>query len=147
VERSADGHSFVTIGTVDGAGNSMSTLNYTFIDDAPLPGLSYYRLTQVDHDGTSTSSEVVAVTRPGNAADLSIWPNPARDVLNVMAGNGPQVIGAQVHDASGRLVQDRGFPTASGTAQLDLNDVPSGVLFLSVRFADGTVQQQRFLKE
>ena len=51
IERSADGKSFQTIGTVEGSGNSKVKLTYTFTDASPLAGKSYYRLKQTDFDG------------------------------------------------------------------------------------------------
>ena len=43
---------WVRIGFVDGNGTSTDINNYTFIDDDPLTGTSYYRLKQIDYDGT-----------------------------------------------------------------------------------------------
>ena len=58
VERSGDGATFQTVGHVSGAGNSTSALDYVFVDDAPLMGVSYYRLRQTDFDGTFTFSNI-----------------------------------------------------------------------------------------
>jgi len=61
LERTLDGENFEIIGTVDGAGNSTSTLNYNFVDDDPYSGISYYRLKQTDFDGSFEYSELRAV--------------------------------------------------------------------------------------
>lgn len=70
------------IGTVDGSGNSLSRLNYSFVDhdvlnkEFPL----YYRLKQVDFNGKYTYSDVYTVHKrqtPETPSSLSIWPNPA----------------------------------------------------------------------
>ncbi|MBK5285068.1 MAG: hypothetical protein JJE25_06665 [Bacteroidia bacterium] len=61
VERSFDGIIFSEIGQINGAGNSTTVLNYSFTDEHPYPGISFYRLRQVDFDGTSVFSEVVHV--------------------------------------------------------------------------------------
>lgn len=58
VERSADGSTFQTVGHVAGAGNSTGVLDYAFLDDDPLMGVSYYRLRQTDFDGTFTFSNI-----------------------------------------------------------------------------------------
>jgi hypothetical protein len=50
-----------------GAGNSSSVIEYTDHDRAPLPGVSYYRLRQIDLDGAYTLSPVVAVHFVGNS--------------------------------------------------------------------------------
>ena len=62
VERSTDGEAFEEAGSLEGAGSSLNTLHYSFIDEHPLPApVSYYRLVQVDENGASTASPMVAV--------------------------------------------------------------------------------------
>jgi hypothetical protein len=61
IERASDGQDFTSIAEIKGAGNSKELNEYTFVDANPLKGTMYYRLTQVDFDGTSTSFEPVAV--------------------------------------------------------------------------------------
>jgi hypothetical protein len=62
IEVSADGKIFHEAGRVNGAGNSTSIINYTFIDFAPLNGISYYRLKQTDKNGKTEYSSIVSVT-------------------------------------------------------------------------------------
>ena len=61
VERSVDGFNFQPVLTRSGAGNSTSVIEYQDVDRSPLPGLSYYRLGQIDLDGTTTWSDLVPV--------------------------------------------------------------------------------------
>lgn len=82
IERAIDQvNSFETIGEVDGEGFSDELVTYAF-EDAKLPlsgGMAYYRLKQVDFDGTYTYSEVVAVRIPAPANVSNVWkafPNP-----------------------------------------------------------------------
>lgn len=60
-----------------GAGNSQQVLQYTGVDDAPLTGISYYRLKQTDLDGTSTWSDIVPVEISAEHGPLLIYPVPA----------------------------------------------------------------------
>lgn len=62
VERSADARFFEEIGKVNGAGTSHHTNHYTFTDQKPLPGVSYYRLKQTDFDGHYSYSDIKAVS-------------------------------------------------------------------------------------
>lgn len=79
VERSVDGTSFARLGTVAAAGSSSNTRSYGFAD-ARLPGVAllYYRLQQVNLDGSSSYSAVRAVTLKEAAAGLALYPNPAQ---------------------------------------------------------------------
>lgn len=59
VQRSSDGSNFRTIGQVDGAGKSFSAKKYSFIDENPLQGVSYYRLVDFDFSGNSAVHKIV----------------------------------------------------------------------------------------
>ncbi len=144
VERSQDGVLFEAIGTVDGAGNSQTTNHYMFMDEEPLSGTSYYRLKQVDTDGTFTYGPVVAVVRGTTNADLSIWPNPVEHELHFSAAG--EVEAFRLLDAAGRLIDAQQVRGSSGVITLDLDGVPTGVLILTVTMKDGSSKQQRVLK-
>lgn len=60
IERTTDGITYDSIGTVEGAGNSIFDINYQFTDKAPLSGTSYYRLSQTSFDGNVTHLAPVA---------------------------------------------------------------------------------------
>jgi hypothetical protein len=141
VERSADGMRFEPVLTRDGAGNSATTLHYTDADPRPLPGTSYYRLRQTDHDGTSTLSEVVPVTF-----------TTATDGLTILYGEqGPVAVhgfptGSRytVLDLMGRTVSD-GVVTQEGRLELPVNGLAAGTYVL--RLTDGRqVRSAQFVR-
>ncbi|HYV91066.1 MAG TPA: hypothetical protein VE978_04760 [Chitinophagales bacterium] len=71
VEKSEDGNYFKQAGIIKGAGNSISVLNYSFIDEHPFDvSTSYYRLRQVDNDGAADFSRVVPVSFEGKDFEL-----------------------------------------------------------------------------
>lgn len=74
IERSWDGNQFEKIGFVTGIGNSNIGSDYSFTDRSPL-FLSYYRLKQLDFDGTFSYSRVISVKSPD--AEIVAYPNPA----------------------------------------------------------------------
>ncbi|MCB9164979.1 MAG: T9SS type A sorting domain-containing protein [Flavobacteriales bacterium] len=144
VERSADGIAFVAMGSVSGSGSSQQVNHYDFVDGRPLEGTSYYRLQQVDLDGTFTYGPVVAVTRMSASSELHLWPNPADDEVNISVPG--DLVSVRVHDAAGRMVFERTMGSGSGVINVDLRSVPSGVLLLTVITTDGTIRQQRILR-
>lgn len=75
IERSGNGIDYESIGKIKGAGTSLQRQSYSFTDEAPRGGLSYYRLKQTDFDGKETTHKVVSVTRPGEP--FLVFPNPA----------------------------------------------------------------------
>lgn len=64
VERSIDGTEFENIARVDGAGTSTVLQQYTFLDtDVPDVDMLFYRLAQVDMDGTVSHSNIQVLAR------------------------------------------------------------------------------------
>ncbi len=61
VEKSEDGANFSNIGTVEAAGNSDDIKDYNYLDIMANAKQTFYRLKQVDVDGSSSYSEMVAV--------------------------------------------------------------------------------------
>jgi Secretion system C-terminal sorting domain len=79
VERSADGKTFEKIGFVKGNGTTNLRQSYAFTNNDPLSILTYYRLHQVDFDGTSTTSNVISIEQKGSGKGLKVYPNPSFD--------------------------------------------------------------------
>lgn len=76
IERSADGHNYQALGALNGAGQSTSRLNYTFVDEHPLTGYSYYRLRMVDLNGTFEYSDIVSASLGSGTSGIRLYPNP-----------------------------------------------------------------------
>jgi hypothetical protein len=77
VQRSSDLKEFGDIGRVTAAGETDGRRQYSFTDNTPLLGASYYRLRMVDQDGSYEYSKVKdVIVRPGDPLVL-VSPNPA----------------------------------------------------------------------
>jgi len=83
IERSSDGKQYETIAEINGAGNSQTVLKYSWVDQAPLPGRSFYRLRQTDFDG---NFEVFGTSAVDNLTTLNwaAYPNPAKEYLTIV---------------------------------------------------------------
>lgn len=86
IERSKDGVSFEPIGKISGAGNSTKNLSYTFADEKPFEGQSYYRLMQTDFDGRYSVSPVVAAKQEKNLS-MNLFPNPNNGTFTIDVRN------------------------------------------------------------
>jgi hypothetical protein len=102
--RSADGAEFEVVGTVPGAGTSNRVRHYTFTDEQPRPGISYYRLRQTDFDGKFEDAQVLAVTCSGPEADVLVYPNPATDEVTLEAEFHGGSMHVQVINSAGIVV-------------------------------------------
>lgn len=75
IDRSVDGLEFTTVGSVEGAGNSTSQKEYELIDSQPNYGINYYRLKQVDVDGTFKFFPLIDVNIDEEIS-FTLYPNP-----------------------------------------------------------------------
>ncbi|OGX81577.1 hypothetical protein BEN49_15325 [Hymenobacter coccineus] len=130
VQRSSNGQTFTTVLTKAAQGNTSARTTYDAVDRQPLPGLSYYRLKQIDNDGKVAYSPVVSVQSDG-LVDISIYPNPTAGKVTItlpaaLAASAPRV---RISDLMGRVVQELSLP-ASG--EIDLGALPVGTYLLNV---------------
>jgi uncharacterized repeat protein (TIGR01451 family) len=150
VERSLNGTDYVKIGQVAGQGSTASATAYALTDAGvarKATGTVYYRLKQVDTDGTATYSPVrsVVFTKALPPA-IALFPNPATtatqlDLTSLPAGS----YEVSVLDATGRVVLHA--VREAGVAQaLDLNTVASGTYTVRV-LGQGLNLTKRLLKE
>ncbi|MBD2768937.1 T9SS type A sorting domain-containing protein [Hymenobacter sp. BT664] len=132
IERAFDGHAFERLATTPGQGSSTRPSNYRFTDaGAARYGfpLVYYRLRQVDTDGTASFSPVRTVAFANSPeTGPSLYPNPAADgqPLTVdLRALPPGPYQVQVLDLLGR---PRGRYTLAGAEQhpLPISDLAPG---------------------
>ena len=83
VQRSADGKNWGLLGFVSGHGTTQEEHTYYHADEQPLPGLSYYRLRQVDFDGRVEYSRAITVVSNREEDNLLLFPNPAKGSVTI----------------------------------------------------------------
>jgi hypothetical protein len=130
VERSSDGTEWEKLSEVKGAGDSEEPLRYNYTDVSPLPGISYYRLVQVDLDGRKTSSEVRSI-EVGAGSSCRIWPNPSSGELNVLLPDGAGSARVVLTDSFGRAVKDP-VNILQGKQRIDLGDLRPGTYLATI---------------
>ena len=134
VERSGDARLFTEIGKIPGAGNSNSTLRYHLEDTAPLNGINYYRLRQVDYDGTINYSNIISVTFNGKTGSptLALYPNVVRTggTMEIDLLSFPQQqMTFRILNSQGQSVNN--FSLVGGTRQsFEPGNLPAGIYFL-----------------
>jgi hypothetical protein len=134
IQRSSDGAGFSKIGKVEGNGNSNSIINYEFTDEYPDFGTSYYRIKQVDFDGSTVFSEVITVTRHDRTS-LNVAPNPFNNetVINVYSPH-QEKLSLKIFDLSGREVYSGTYSTNENISAG--SGLPCGVYIIQVLAGD-----------
>ena len=97
------------------------------MDYEPLPGISYYRLKQVDINQNFTYSKIDAVEFKNELA-VGIYPNPSTGQLNI--SNCKNYDKLYVADLLGRTVYSSDVSKES--MNLDLNSLPVGQYFITL---------------
>ncbi|MES2655985.1 MAG: T9SS type A sorting domain-containing protein [Bacteroidota bacterium] len=141
VERSVDGKNFSSIGFIKGAGNTNKTTNYSKIDLGAFVATSsnvlYYRLKQVDFDGTPTYSNQVAVNENELVSNgVKIYPNPFNKTLTVdIASDINTNTTIAITDISGKVISTTLVPVSIGnntTTLPNLDLLTAGIYFVKV---------------
>ena len=136
VQRSADARRWSTLGWVTGRGTTQEQQDYTFTDEAPLPGQSYYRLKQIDYDGQHEYSPVVSV-RLGDSGQFEVFPNPVRERLRLsFTATPPPDARLRLRDARGQTVREWPADTRGG---LSLQGVRPGAYVLQLEDTRGAL--------
>ncbi|MEO1434864.1 MAG: YCF48-related protein [Bacteroidota bacterium] len=151
IERSSDGQSWRKLDFAPGTGTTQHTQDYHFLDAAPLPDLAYYRLQQVDGDGTYDYSEIISIYRKGKeetGQTLFLFPNPAkgRQIHVQLPTEVAGPLQVSVYNAIGQVVWVKEQP-GSSRFQLDLGPLPAGVYTLILRTNQETWTEQVVLDE
>ena len=141
VQRSSDAELFTALGQVKGVDTSDKLNTYSFTDNQPTLGTNYYRLKQVDTDGTSSYSKTIAVIfRGGNF--LTIYPNPATDQVSIQLKDAVAIQSVSLYDQSGRMLRQ-----LNAARTVSVGNLAPGVYYLEVVTKNGQTYRKSIIKQ
>lgn len=147
IERSKDGRNWSNIGFVNSKtqdGNSSVALSYDFTDARPMKGNNFYRLKQVSLNGQVKYSEIRVVNINEKGVGLFAVPNPTQGSLTIKGlrnGNNNLVL----VNAIGQVLLNVDIEDQS-EYYIDLSRFAAGTYYISVRNADGAVDNIKVVK-
>ena len=146
VERSRDGKHFDELGRLNGNGTSFEVQTYSFFDEKPFPGLNYYRLRQVDFDGTTSYHRVIAVVFGETKEELLVFPTIAKEQVFIHWSTPlkEQTI-VQLVDLSGNVLLRQALKAGTQSTSIKVDQLLSGHYFLQIQSGD-EIQLERFIK-
>ncbi|MBX3101722.1 MAG: T9SS type A sorting domain-containing protein [Bacteroidetes bacterium] len=133
LQRSTDGRVFDPVHQLAAAGYSTRPNTYAYTDAVETTGRLYYRLRQVDLDGTAAYSNLATVLH-APAAQVQVFPSPLTDRLLVsVALQEETVVQIALIDALGREVLRREATLAPGEVfQLNTEGLRAGIYHLRI---------------
>ena len=140
IQRSANGKDWNNIGFRAGVGTTQETQSYQYTDEQAKDGLNYYRLKQVDFDGRFSHSNIVNVNYESAQSKLKIFPNPVKNELNIIEGQGQ----ATIYNMLGQPVKQLKIENSQWT--MNVSDLVQGQYMLHIQKENGTVITKRFMK-
>ncbi len=136
VERSTDGQTFVPIAEITGNGTMQGVSSYKAIDAQPLNHLTYYRLKQVDFDGTEyLYSQLIVIKQVASNVGVKLLPNPAQPDAQVQLQFSVPVlkVSLKIVDIQGNVHQQVTYTEPKSFYELPIQSLPKGVYLIMVQ--------------
>lgn len=142
--HSANGSDFTLIGDIPGRGQGeyKGISNYQYTHRAPVAGINYYRLRQIDVDGKEDFSPVFSA-RHRILVNFELFPNPTSDRLSLRSEI--RIGDVKIFNTQGVLLYQQSFGE-TGQVDLDLSFLNSGQYLVEVR-SGYEVRQKSFVKK
>ena len=143
IQHSNNGEKFTDIGTVKAIG--IGGNSYEFTDKAPTNGINYYRLQNLDKDGSSSYSKVVSVTF-GDKQSFSIIPNPAKDFATISFSKAVDKAIIAVYDITGKTVITQSV-SGINAYKLNTQTLTNGVYVIKVNTVTGSFNEKLLINK
>ena len=155
IQRGEDDINFKKIGFINGNGTSSSPHKYFYFDSDFSSETNFYRLKQIDFDGSTNYSEPLKIktSSPSNYKLYQNYPNPFNPETTIEYSlHKPSTVELAIHDVSGKLVRSlvSGQKNAGNhLAKWDSRDnngilVTSGIYFCFLRAGDPAGENKYF---
>lgn len=106
-----------------------------------LPEISYYRIKQIDLDGSVTYSKTVSLQSTEGWEVKSIFPNPFSAQLNIILSKPMNGIGYQLYQLTGNKIMEGSWSAANGNSlHLEGASLPEGMYLLLLTDAEGRMR-------
>ncbi|HPX76893.1 MAG TPA: T9SS type A sorting domain-containing protein, partial [Bacteroidales bacterium] len=144
IQRSTDDLAWEVIANIQGAGFSNTTLNYDYLDKENPNANTYYRLRQVDYDGTAKFSDIISINC-GNRMEqpiVSVYPNPFNSTLNIEFENWDlNYAEIELLDITSRTIQKWNLKNTlpNFVHEVNLSDLHPAMYMLRIKTSSGVI--------
>lgn len=134
IERAKDGNNFSEAGRVAASGTSTSAQYYSFKDNSPYFGNTYYRLKQVDVNGNFQYSKIIAVINT-SLQFFMVYPNPTTNgIITVSCNvNETEKTNIKISNTYGEIIYTKDISSLGGYVTEQINLPSKGMYWVSLR--------------
>jgi hypothetical protein len=143
IQRSANGKDFNTISTVSAKG-SISTNNYSLLDEKAFAGTNYYRLKMTEKDGSLRYSQIVTVKT--KSVGVGVYPNPVKSELTIQHEAGIKGATISVVNFEGKQVLNTNVQIGAIQTSLDASKLAPGT-YMVIYNNNGERTTKQFVKQ
>ena len=149
IERSTDDEHFIKIDSVTSLGSSTNINSYSYLNDnALLMNVTklYYRLIEVDKNGTNTYSKVVVLNTSANKPSIYVSPNPIVDIVKLYATTIINNALITITDMQGKVLYSASQDIKAGNnVTINASRFAKGMYIITIQLAT-TKQQLKIIK-
>ena len=109
--------------------NGNGTFEYNIEDKVENENIVYYRIKEIDADGTFSYSSIIKLL-PYNAREISVYPNPVTHFATISVAGNMLNKKATITDINGKKLLS--ITILNTTFKIDMAAYPSGIYFLKV---------------
>jgi hypothetical protein len=133
VERSGNAVDFSSLATIKGAGTSNENKFYIYTDPNPITDVTYYRLSQVNKDGTSSFSNMLIAAPCLSSITIApeVFPNPVTANLNVNFRSLPAGTNFVIRDSFGEVVNNGILENLNNS--INVSEMKSGIYLIQIK--------------
>lgn len=138
VEQFTGKGNFEPIGTVEAVGCSNEINSYSFIHTNPVLGMNYYRITQVDFDGSTSHTKTIAIDHSA-PLQVQVFPNPFENSFSLTfedpeIGKGMRIA---ILDQAGKIISSYGMNNSTtGIIEINMQSCKPGFYFVRLSKED-----------
>lgn len=136
LQVSEDGYSWSDLYVIEAAEFSTTVLEYSYIHKNAARTKNYYRLRQIDNDGTVETYNTIMSNCTSHENVFMTFPNPSADAFTVVVNDkllsGSNVL--NISDASGKLIYSIAVDLENGSGSFVLEGLglPAGLYYLQL---------------
>jgi len=135
IERSTDNFSFYKIKNLFPLSETIDANFYTDVDETPLKGTTYYRIKQLNRNGSFKYSNAVIVDRAYGVEEFYLFPNPVKEIVHIhLKPFLGKAVDLRIYNSYGQLVKVSKLQNVqTPTLGFSMGDEQNGMYYLYIK--------------